>query len=71
MGTDFDKKLKERAAYTENMLNSEIRKLEESVDKAMSLNRQKIRDANSEHTTSVKKQLDTLSTTVRMKLRTT
>ncbi|MBJ4886114.1 MbeB family mobilization protein [Salmonella enterica subsp. enterica serovar Corvallis] len=63
MGTDFEKKLKERAASTENMLNSEFRKLEESVDKALSLNRQKIRDAISEHTTSVKKQLDTLSTT--------
>ena len=37
------------------MLNSEFRKLEESVDKALSLNRQKIRDAISEHTTSVKK----------------
>ncbi|WP_265735757.1 MbeB family mobilization protein, partial [Acinetobacter baumannii] len=45
MGTDFEKKLKERAASTENMLNSEFRKLEESVDKALSLNRQKIRDA--------------------------
>ncbi|WP_428284020.1 MbeB family mobilization protein, partial [Klebsiella pneumoniae] len=33
------------------MLNSEFRKLEESVDKALSLNRQKIRDAISEHTT--------------------
>ncbi len=55
MGTDFEKKLKERAASTENMLNSEFRKLEESVDKALSLNRQKIRDAISEHTTSVKK----------------
>ncbi|MCP6093568.1 MbeB family mobilization protein, partial [Escherichia coli] len=31
MGTDFEKKLKERAASTENMLNSEFRKLEESV----------------------------------------
>lgn len=51
MGTDFEKKLKERAASTENMLNSEFRKLEESVDKALSLNRQKIRDAISEHTT--------------------
>ncbi|MGK4071611.1 MbeB family mobilization protein, partial [Escherichia coli] len=56
--------MKERAASTENMLNSEFRKLEESVDKALSLNRQKIRDAISEHTTSVKKQLDTLSGTV-------
>ncbi|MDM7186332.1 MbeB family mobilization protein, partial [Klebsiella pneumoniae] len=64
MGTDFEKKLKERAASTENMLNSEFRKLEESVDKALSLNRQKIRDAISEHTTSVKQQLDTLSATV-------
>ncbi|MFT9972654.1 MbeB family mobilization protein, partial [Salmonella enterica] len=26
MGTDFEKKLKERAASTENMLNSEFRK---------------------------------------------
>ncbi|OJR41559.1 MbeB family mobilization protein [Escherichia coli] len=71
MGTDFEKKLKERAASTENMLNSEFRKLEESVDKALSLNRQKIRDAISEHTTSVKKQLDTLSTTVSMQFSTT
>ncbi len=53
------------------MLNSEFRKLEESVDKALSLNRQKIRDAISEHTTSVKKQLDTLSTTVSMQFSTT
>ncbi|WP_213636857.1 MbeB family mobilization protein, partial [Escherichia coli] len=30
MGTEFEKKLKERAATTENMLNSEYRKLEES-----------------------------------------
>ncbi|WP_252404828.1 MbeB family mobilization protein, partial [Escherichia coli] len=56
---------------TENMLNSEFRKLEESVDKALSLNRQKIRDAISEHTTSVKQQLDTLSTTVSTQLSTT
>ncbi|MFP1455948.1 MbeB family mobilization protein [Escherichia coli] len=53
MGTDFEKKLKERAASTENMLNSEFRSLEESVNKALSLNRQKIRDAISDR--SVKK----------------
>ncbi|WP_374091299.1 MbeB family mobilization protein [Escherichia coli] len=58
MGTDFEKKLKERAASTENMLNSEFRKLEESVDKALSLNRQKNqRRLLKEHTTSVKQQL--------------
>ncbi|WP_411905006.1 MbeB family mobilization protein, partial [Salmonella enterica] len=62
MGTGFEKKLKERATSTENMLNSEFRQLEESVDKALSLNRQKIRDAISEHTTSVKNQRDTRST---------
>ncbi len=71
MGTDFEKKLKERSASTVNMLNSEFRKLEESVDKALSLNSQKIRDAISEHTTSVKQQLDTLSTTVSTQLSTT
>ncbi len=37
----------------------------------MSLNRQKIRDAISEHTTAVKKQLDPLSTPVSMQLSTT
>nr|WP_255222614.1 MbeB family mobilization protein [Salmonella enterica] len=36
MGTDFEKKQKERAASTENMQNSEIRKHEESEDKALS-----------------------------------
>ncbi|WP_322873130.1 MbeB family mobilization protein, partial [Acinetobacter baumannii] len=51
--------------------NSEFRKLEESVDKALSLNRQKIRDAISEHTTSVKQQLDTLSATVSTQFSTT
>ncbi|MGJ8863365.1 MbeB family mobilization protein, partial [Salmonella enterica subsp. enterica serovar Kentucky] len=60
MRTDFEKKLKERAASTENLLKIEFRKLEHSVDKAVCLNRQKIRDAISEHTTSGKKQLDTL-----------
>ncbi|HEI0284195.1 TPA: mobilization protein, partial [Escherichia coli] len=64
MGTDFEKKLKERAASTENMLNSEFRKLEESVDKALSLNRQKIRDAISAHTAAVKEQLETLNSAV-------
>ncbi|WP_242413468.1 MbeB family mobilization protein, partial [Salmonella enterica] len=67
----FEKKMKERAASTENKLNSEFRKLEESGDKAMNLNRQKIRDAFSEPTTSVKKQLDTLSTTVSTQFSTT
>ncbi|MQJ60917.1 mobilization protein, partial [Escherichia coli] len=55
----------------ENMLNSEFRKLEASVDRELNLNGQKIRDAISEHTTSVKKQLDTLSTTVSMQFSTT
>ncbi|MCM5465471.1 MbeB family mobilization protein, partial [Escherichia coli] len=71
MGTDFEKKLKERAVSTENMLNSEFRKLEASVDRELNLNGQKIRDAISEHTTSVKQQLDTLSTTVSTQLSTT
>ncbi|WP_411904967.1 MbeB family mobilization protein, partial [Salmonella enterica] len=55
MGTDFEKKLKERAASTENMLKSEFRKLEESLDKALSLNGQNTKNANSETKTPEKK----------------
>ncbi len=66
MGPDFEKKLKARAASTEHMLNSEYSQLEESLDNALSLNRQQIRDAISEHTTAVKKHLHSLSTSVRM-----
>nr|WP_250391648.1 MbeB family mobilization protein [Escherichia coli] len=50
MGTDFEKKLKERAASTENMPNSGFRELEESVNKGLRLHREKIRDAMSEQT---------------------
>ena len=56
MGTDFEKKLKERAVSTENMLNSEFRKLEASVDRELNLNGQKIRDAISAHTAALKEQ---------------
>ncbi len=44
-GTDFEKKLKERAESTEKMLNSEFSKLEKSVDKAVTSNETKIKDA--------------------------
>ncbi|HDH2531717.1 TPA: MbeB family mobilization protein [Escherichia coli] len=64
MGTDFEKKLKERAVSTENMLNSEFRKLEASVDRELNLNGQKIRDAISAHTAAVKEQLETLNSAV-------
>ncbi|MCW7199856.1 MbeB family mobilization protein [Escherichia coli] len=64
MGTDFEKKLKERAVSTENMLNSEFRKLEASVDRELNLNGQKIRDAISAHTAALKEQLETLNSAV-------
>ncbi|MGI3209473.1 MbeB family mobilization protein [Escherichia coli] len=45
----------------ENMLNSEFRKLEASVDRELNLNGQKIRDAISAHTAALKEQLETLN----------
>ncbi|MCW7311046.1 MbeB family mobilization protein, partial [Escherichia coli] len=59
MGTDFEKKLKERAVSTENMLNSEFRKLEASVDRELNLNGQKIRDAKA-NLEEIRKQEETL-----------
>ncbi|WP_213636880.1 MbeB family mobilization protein, partial [Escherichia coli] len=64
LGTDFEKKLKERAGSTENMLNSEFRKREASVDRELNINGQKIRDAISAHTPAVKEQLETLNRAV-------
>ncbi|HGG4213683.1 TPA: MbeB family mobilization protein [Salmonella enterica subsp. enterica serovar Anatum] len=64
MGQNLEKSLNERAASTENMLNNEFRKLEESVAQALSLNGQKIRDAIDEHTKAVKKELEKANDTV-------
>ncbi len=71
MGTHYEKKLKERAASNENLLNSECRNLADAVDKALTLHRQKRRDPSSEHTTSGQKQLHPLSTTVSRQFSTT
>nr|pir mobilization protein mobB - Escherichia coli plasmid ColK [Escherichia coli] len=71
MGTDFEKKLKERAVSTENMLNSEFRKLEALVDRELNLNGQKIRAAISAHTAAVKEQLETLNSAVNAQFRPT
>ncbi|MDD0713008.1 MbeB family mobilization protein, partial [Shigella sonnei] len=42
-GAEFEKKLKERAESTEKMLSDEVRKLEESVSKAVTSNETQIK----------------------------
>ena len=64
IGTDLEKKLKERAVSTDNILNSEFSKHEASVDRELNLNGQKISDAISAHTAAVKDQLETLNSAV-------
>ncbi|MFB0678587.1 MbeB family mobilization protein [Streptococcus pyogenes] len=56
-GAEFEKKLKERAESKEKMLNDEFRKLEESVSKAVTSNKTKIKDAIALFTASTEESL--------------